>query len=266
MNVTAIPAEGWMASLVALRGEPRVTVARYDALQAARRAPATAAIPPLQIVAPLSIEPIYFVARASSPLEYIHDIQGRSINAGPPDSSRALTAHTVYRQMFDSDLPDLGHVALNEAAALQQLREDKTLDVVVLVGPDASALIEGLRAQAASDFKLLKLDSGNPQSRKLVHTFLQTTVPASSLGMPEGEVATPAVMSFLVTASSAPSDQAAHDSAIAALADAVCRELPGLQRDMPRWWAGVQPSLQLDVGWPYSRAAQAEFADCSQPR
>jgi hypothetical protein len=38
--------------------------------------------------------------------------------------------------------------------------------------------------------------------------------------------------------------------------------LPALRRESDSAWRGVQPGLQLDVGWPYSKAAQKAFADC----
>ncbi len=57
-------------------------------------------IRPLRVIMPLYNEEIYFVVRADSPLQYVHDIRGARINTGPIGSGTALTTTTLYRSMF----------------------------------------------------------------------------------------------------------------------------------------------------------------------
>ena len=57
-------------------------------------------IRPLRVIMPLYNEEIYFIVRADSPLNYIHEIKDAKINAGQLGSGTALTATTLYRLMF----------------------------------------------------------------------------------------------------------------------------------------------------------------------
>ena len=114
------PSTNWVESLDALRGQPRLAIAHYDALQAAR-ADATAGQPiaPLRIVMPLFAEEIYFITRRNSPLDYIHEIKGARINIGPTLGNRALTASTLYERMFGTRIP-LSDVSVNTGGAITQ--------------------------------------------------------------------------------------------------------------------------------------------------
>ena len=57
-------------------------------------------IRPLRVVMPLYNEEIYFIVRADSELNHIHEIQNAKINAGEAGSGTALTSATLYRLMF----------------------------------------------------------------------------------------------------------------------------------------------------------------------
>ncbi|RYF11011.1 MAG: hypothetical protein EOO40_04090 [Deltaproteobacteria bacterium] len=264
LNVTPVTTDGWAASLAALTVQPRVAIVRYDLLQAVLRVPDAAPVPPLEIVAPLTAEPVYFVARADSPLRYIHEIKAKVINIGPQNSARALTAATVYRDMFASAVPASRLSRLDEDAALNELSGGHSIDVVVVVGALPQSWLGRLGKADASRFKLLELDASRPASRRVVRTFLPMDIEAGALGaFPHGPATTLSVMSFLVTSPGASDDHDGHDSAMASLARSLCAQLPALRREPGGAWRGVQPELQLEVGWPYSNAARTELASCT---
>lgn len=62
--------------------------------------PAGQIIRPLRIILPLYDEEIYFVTRADSPLNFIHEMKDKKINVGPVGSGTALSATTLYKLMF----------------------------------------------------------------------------------------------------------------------------------------------------------------------
>lgn len=266
LNVIPVTTDGWAASLAALKVQPRVAIARYDLLQAVRRVPDAAPVPPLEIVAPLAAEPVYFVARADSSLRFIHEIEAKVINIGPQNSARALTAATVYRDMFASALPASRLSRLDEDAALEELSGGHSIDVVVVVGALPQGWLGRLGEAGSSRLKLLELDASRPASRRVVQTFLPMNIEAGALGaFPRTPATTLSVMSFLVTSPGASDDRGSHDDAMASLARSLCAHLPALRREPGGTWRGVQPALQLEIGWPYSDAARKELAGCISP-
>ena len=89
----------------------RLALVQSDVYQAfldqaeAGNAEAGAMIRPLRVIMPLYNEEIYFVVRADSPLNAIHEIRDKKIGVGPIGSGTALTARTLYQRMFDVPLP-----------------------------------------------------------------------------------------------------------------------------------------------------------------
>ena len=81
---------------------------------------------------PLYNEEIYFVARADSQLNFVHEISDaahqRRASCG---SGTALTTSTLYRQMFGDAMPEARTTFLNNEDALVKLIGDKSVDVVV---------------------------------------------------------------------------------------------------------------------------------------
>ncbi|MDB5816806.1 MAG: TRAP-type uncharacterized transport system protein periplasmic component [Rhizobacter sp.] len=268
LNVASVATDGWAASLAALQvqPQPRVLVARYDLLQAVRRVPDAAPHPSLQVVAPLATEPIYFVARADSKLRYIHQIQFATINIGPQGSARALTAASVYRDMFGSAMPTSRLDRLDERAAIERLIDDRSVDVVILVGGSPQWWAEragGAGRDGKKRLKLLELDPMQPESRRAARNFLPLTIDAGALGeLPSVATSTLSVMSFIVTAAGAVSDEHSHEEAITALARGLCNPSTSLQPERGSAWRAVRPDMQLDVGWPWSAAARDVFASC----
>ena len=182
----------------------------------------------------------------------IHDIEGAAIDAGPADSSQALTAAAIYRRLFDKPLPDRPAAASGADAAIGQLLGASGVDVVVMAGLQPSAWFANLPPATAKAVKLLRLDPKATADQRALQAYLPTTLRAG----PANGTPSLAVMSFLVAAD-------AQDGA-AALAGvkALCAGLPALQHAGDPIWREVQPGLQLDAGWPASRAAQLAWRAC----
>ena len=246
---------GGFSSLVGGPTSQRLAIVRYDALQAAARGSAK---PALAVVAPLYTEEIYVVARADSPLQYIHQIEGRRIDVGPAQGGRALTAATLYRRMFGKPLPPAPGRAQDTAAALQTLVAGKALDAVVLVAPQPASALAALSPQARRGIKLLRLDPAHPASQKALQSYLPATLsPARGAG--DAPTPTLAAMAFLVTTGATDGGQS---DTLGRLAESLCRNLPELQRIGDAKWREVRPGLQLETGWPSAAGAEAAWSAC----
>jgi TRAP-type uncharacterized transport system substrate-binding protein len=254
-----VPTSSWAAGLAGLHNQPGIAIAHYDALQAARKGPiAGKSIDNLRVVMPLFPEEIYFVTRSNSPLDYIHEIEGKKINIGPAESSRALTATTVYERMFGTRMRVSQATYLDEKEALQHLLYDRTVDVMVLVGAPPATLVASATSDAARSIKILELKRDEPESRRALQAYLPASV-SSLTG--EEKVSTLAVMSFLVTSDTAdPGDV----ERLGKFARSLCTNLPALQREGNRRWHDVEPGEQLSAGWPYSAPAAEAFRLCRQ--
>jgi hypothetical protein len=106
----------------------------------------------------------------------------------------------------------------------------------------------------------LTLDPRHPADRRLLHS-LGTPVARIQAGAKGAATTTPAVMSYLV-ASGESSDGDAEQ--LAAMARALCRELPRLRASGHPKWRELQPLAQLDTGWPVVRPFQATVTRCVQ--
>lgn len=62
---------------------------------------------------PLYNQKIYFVARSDSALNFIHEIKGAKINVGPLRSGTAMSATTIFRQMFGAQIAEANVLAAN---------------------------------------------------------------------------------------------------------------------------------------------------------
>ena len=82
---------------------------------------------------PLYNEEIYFIVRADSPLQYVHEIKDRKMNIDRLQSGTALSATTIYQLMFGQPIAEGNASFLSNEDALLKLTTDKSLDVVVVV-------------------------------------------------------------------------------------------------------------------------------------
>lgn len=253
------PSAAWAEALAFEPGAPRLAVAHYDALQAARTEPATA---PLRIVATLGLDEVLFVTRADSPLSYLHEIAGRRLDAGPIDGARALTAATVYEHLFGAGPPLLAGTARSEEAALQRLAQGSA-DVVVVVGTQTLDDFAARSPEAVQGLKLLRLDRRYAANARALRAYLPVTLRAAEHpGWLEQDTEALATMAFLVTTARVDEAEAAF---VGRLARVLCTRLPQLQRTGDPQWREVAPALRLPVGWPYSASATRAFKACADP-
>src|SRR5258706_925068 len=150
IDLEVLPSAGSAENVQRLRYEAGVKFAMvqsdvYQAfldLAASGNAEPDAMIRPLRVIMPLSNEEIYFIARSDAPLNFVHDIKDAKINVGPLRSGTAMSATTIYRQMFGGAIPEGNVSYLSNEDALVKLIGEKSIDVAVIVaGEPAQALV-----------------------------------------------------------------------------------------------------------------------------
>src|SRR5437764_3006786 len=149
IDLDVLPSAGSAENVRRLRHEAGVTFAivQSDVYQAfldqaaGGNAEAGNIIRPLRVIVPLYNEEIYFVARADSDLNYVHEIKDAKINAGELGSGTALTTSTLYRLMFGEALPEAKTSFASNEDALVKLITDKTIYVVAVVAGQPDKLL-----------------------------------------------------------------------------------------------------------------------------
>jgi hypothetical protein len=109
-----LPSAGSAENIQRLRYEDGVkfAIVQSDVYQAfvsqasAGNADAAAIIKPLRVIMPLCNEEVYFIVRADSPLNFVHEIRNSRINIGPLKSGTAMSATTMYRLMSGQPVSD----------------------------------------------------------------------------------------------------------------------------------------------------------------
>ncbi|HEY2978082.1 MAG TPA: TAXI family TRAP transporter solute-binding subunit, partial [Burkholderiaceae bacterium] len=151
IELEALPSAGSAENIHRLRYEAGVKLAlvQSDVYQAfinqgnAGDANAAAIIRPLRVIVPLYNEELYFIVRADSPLNFVHEIRDSKLNVGPLRSGTAMSATTLYRLMFERSVSDDQVSFLSNEDALVKLTGDKSIDVVVVVaGQPAKLLVD----------------------------------------------------------------------------------------------------------------------------
>ncbi|MGB0126450.1 MAG: TAXI family TRAP transporter solute-binding subunit, partial [Rhodocyclaceae bacterium] len=148
ISLEVLPSAGSAENIRRLRYEPGVKFAlvQSDVYQAyldqaaGGNAEAGQLLKPLRAIMPLYNEEIYFIARADSPLNFIHEIKDQRINVGLLGSGTALSSTTLYRLMFGSAMPEANTTFLSNEDALVKLITEKTIDVVVVVAGQPAKL------------------------------------------------------------------------------------------------------------------------------
>ena len=208
IDLEVLPSAGSAENVQRLRYERGVKFAlvQSDVYQAfldqaaGGNAEAGAMIRPLRVVMPLYNEEIYFIARSDAPMNFVHEIRDAKINVGPLRSGTAMSATTIYRQLFGEPLPDANATFLSNEDALVKLVSDKSLDVVVVVAGQPAKLLVDMKPEARKLIKLLKFDPANAASAQALKTYFPATVRSASYPnlLPE-DIPGVAVKAFLVT-------------------------------------------------------------------
>src|SRR3954469_948467 len=84
-------------------------------------------IGPLRVILPLYNTEIHYIARADSPLNYLHDLKDAKVNGGLVGSGAAFITHTLYRMMFGSPMPQANATFMPNDEALIKLITDKSI-------------------------------------------------------------------------------------------------------------------------------------------
>jgi hypothetical protein len=276
VNLDVLPSAGSAENVQRLRYEPGVkfAIVQSDVYQAfldqaaGGNVDAGAMIRPLRVIMPLYNEEIYFIARADSNLNYVHEIRDAKISAGALRSGTALSSTTLYRQMFGVPLPDANATFQSNEEALVKLISDKSLDVVVAVGGQPFKLLVDMKPEARQLIKLLKFDPKHSSSEAALKTYFQSTVRATNYpNLLAEDVPGIAVKAFLVTYDYKLGTTINH---LGKFARSLCNNFGALQTQGHPKWREVELSLpELGRGWLYYTPMAREMRACldnSRPR
>jgi TRAP transporter TAXI family solute receptor len=215
----------------------------------------------LRLILPLYNEEIYFVVRADSKLQYVHDIRDARINVGPLLSGTAMTATTLYRQMYGSASPEASTSYLSNEEALVKLTGDRSVDVVVIVAGQPAKLLADMKPEARQLVKLLRFDAKNAASKAALDTYVSATVRSASYpNLLAEDLPALAVQAYLVTYDYA---REGTIGTMTRFARSLCQNFPTLQAKGHPKWREVQLALPaLKTGWSYYPPMQRELARC----
>lgn len=273
INLEVLPSKGSADNVARLRDEAGVKFAlvQSDVYQAfldqaaSGNRSAGRIIRPLRVVMPLYNEEIYFVARADSPLNYIHEIKDKKLSVGPVGSGTALSATTLYRLMFNQPLPEANATYVSNEEALIKLTTDKSVDVAVIVAGQPAKLFADMKPEARQFIKLLKLDDKAAESRRAVETYYPATIrPSSYPNWITEEVPTLTVKAFLVTYDYNLQHTTRY---LNAFAESLCQNFGQLQAQGHAKWKEVKLELPtLGKGWSYYPPMERTIRNCIAQR
>jgi len=273
IELEVLPSAGSAENVKRLRYEPGVKLAivQSDVYQAfldqasAGNAEARKMIQPLRVVMPLYNEEIYFVVRADSNLQYVHEIKDAKINVGELGSGTALTTATLYRLLFNEPIPDAQASFLTNEDALVKLVTDKTVDVVAIVAGQPAKLLVDMKPEARQLIRLLKVDSNAAASKAALKTYFPATVRVSSYpNLLTEDLPGLAVRAYLVTYDY---NLKGTKDYLARFARSLCQNFSVLREKGHPKWREVEMSLpDLGRGWFYYPATAKEIRTCMSAR
>lgn len=222
-------------------------------------------IQPLRLVMPLYDEEIYFVVRADSPLNAIHQIKDQRIGVGPLGSGTALTARTLYQLMFGAPMPIANRQYLSNEEALAKLTVDKSIDVAIVVAGQPAKLFSEMRPEARKYIKLLRLDEAAPESARARKTYFPSTIRADNYASwLAADVPTLTVKAYLVTYDYGMKSTVAN---LVNFADSLCANFELLQAKGHPKWKQVRLELPtLGQGWRYFPPMERRLRACIASR
>jgi TRAP transporter TAXI family solute receptor len=277
IDLEVLPSAGSAENVQRLRREPGVKLAlvQSDVYQAfldqasGGNAEARELIRPLRLIMPLYNEEIYFIARADAPFNHVHEIRNARINVGPLLSGTAMSATTVYRQLFGTALPDARASFFTNEEALVKLTGDKSVDVVVVVAGQPAKLLVDMKPEARQLIKLLRFDPAQPGGQEALKTYYKATVRAASYpNLLSEDIAGLAVKAYLVTYDF---NLGLTVNRLTRFARALCQRFDTLQAQGHPKWREVELGLpELSRGWSYYPPMAREMRNClaqrAQPR
>jgi hypothetical protein len=238
--------------MTGLQTQGRLAIVRFDTLRAARDTVAA----PLRVLTPLFPQEVLFIVRADSPLKYIHELRGRRLGIGPAPGDEAPTVRAVYRSMFDAEMTE--PMQGDNDQALAELVAFRSIDAMAVIEPQPSVWWASLGSRTRRDLRLLTLDTRHPADQMLLQTSGVSRALISTGSTENTRIATPAVMSFLVTSGNGDADA----ERMSRMASALCRELPRLRKSAHPKWRELQTKAQLDAGWPVDQQFRSVLDRC----
>jgi TRAP transporter TAXI family solute receptor len=264
-----VPTDGSAANIKLLREAPGVKLAivQADVYQAfvdrAAQANREAAriIGPLRVILPLYNTEIHYIARADSPLNYLHDLKDARINGGLVGSGAAFITHTLYRMMFNGPVPEANASYLPNDQALIKLITDKSVDVAVVAAGQPAPIIANMKPEAQKFIKLLKFDPSHPASARALTVYAPATVRTSSYpNLIQENFTTISVGAFLVTYDYNLQQTIDH---LVRFARSLCQNFAVLQQKGHPKWREVELALPaLNKGWTYYPPTARELRSC----
>ncbi|NPC55887.1 TAXI family TRAP transporter solute-binding subunit [Caenimonas soli] len=235
----------------------------------------------LRVFMPLYREEIHFLVNKDSPLEFIHQIQGRRIWMDAEKSGTYLTALNIYSKMFN-ERPTVVAPFINPTvtgddegtktrrSALMVLSDPNfyasfpKIDVLVLVGGQPLKLLE---TNVPPNLRLLKFDPAHGTSAKVLQDYRRAEIQKSSypsLNIVDAALPSLAVDSYLITANFIKEDR---NKFITTMAGQFCEKFNDLQsKGHPKWktlsWKPGSPLPPLAVGWQYSVRVKDRLSQC----
>ena len=269
IELDVLPSAGSAENVRRLRYEPGVkfAIVQSDVFQAfldqaaGGHAEANKIIRPLRVIMPLYNEEIYFIVRADSNLNYIHEIKGARINVGELGSGTALTTTTLYRLMFNEPIAEKNASFLSNEDALVKLISTNSLDVVAVIAGQPAKLLVDMKPEARQLIKLLKFDPNQESSKAALETYFPATVRASSYpNLLAEDIPGLAVKAFLVTYDY---NLTQTKDTLARFARSLCQNFSALQENGHPKWREVELALpELGRGWFYYPPTAVEIRRC----
>lgn len=269
IKLEALASAGSAENVRRLRYDPGVKLALVQSdvyqsfldIAAGGNAMAGTLIRPLRVIMPLYNEEIYFIVRADSELNYIHEIKNAKFNAGEAGSGTALTAATLYRLMFGGAIPETDGSFLSNEEALAKLVTDKSIDVVAIVAGQPAKLLVDMKPESRKLIKLLKFDPNHRSSEAVLKTYFPATVRASNYpNLLATDLPGLAVKAFLVTYDYQLKDTVDH---LRGMARSLCQNFSALQEKGHPKWREVELALpNLGRGWYYYGPTAREIRSC----
>jgi len=272
ISLEVMPTDGSAANIRHLRFDAGVkfAIVQADVYQAfvdrgGANRDAARIIGPLRVILPLYNTEIHYIARADSPLNYLHDLKDAKINGGLVGSGAAFITHTLYRMMFNSAMPEANASYMPNDEALIKLITDKSIDVAVVAAGQPAPIIANMKPEAQKYIKLLKFDPSHPASRSALSIYAPATVHAKSYpNLLAGDFTTISVGAFLVTYDY--NLQTTVDY-LARFARSLCQNFATLQAKGHPKWREVDLTLPaLNKGWTYYPPTSREIRNCLAER
>ncbi|MBL8521489.1 MAG: C4-dicarboxylate ABC transporter substrate-binding protein [Betaproteobacteria bacterium] len=215
----------------------------------------------LRVVTPLFDNEIHLIARADSPMNFVHDMREARISGGVVGSGAALTTHALYRRLFGQPIPETQAVFATAEEALVRLITDKSIDVVAVVGAQPAPLIANMKPEAQKFIKLLKFDPAHAASKAVTAGYVPARLKAASYpNLLAADIDTLAVGTLLATYDYPQKDTA---ETLGRFGRALCQNFTTLQaKGHPKWKEADLALPQLPDGWRYFTPAANEIKAC----